>query len=93
MDVLPVTVVVRFSSDKYAPLTSQTITPPVALQLKVAVDPCVVLIDSGVLIKPEIQMNKNWYAHTAIYTVFLFRVTCSLTYRHGNWTAILWSNY
>lgn len=91
MDVLPVVIAV-ISSVISSPSTNQPIPPLLALQLKVAVDPSVVLIDMGVQIKPEIQMNKNWYAHTAIYTVFLFRITCSLTYRDGTWTAVLWSN-
>lgn len=85
MDVLPVVVAVIsvvFSSDKSVPSTIQPIAPLLALQLKVAVDPSVILIDMGVLIKSEIQMNKNWYVHTATCTVFFFRITCNLPYRH-----------
>ena len=61
MDVLPVilaVISVVFSSDKSVPSTIQPIAPLLALQVKVAVDPSVVLIDMGVLIKSEIQMNK-----------------------------------
>ena len=36
-----------FNSDKKLPLTIQPITPVVALQLKVAVDPSVTLTDEG----------------------------------------------
>ena len=41
------------------PLTIQTITPALALQLKVAVDPSVTLTDVGVLTKAAIQNNEN----------------------------------
>ena len=37
----------EFSSDKKDPLTIQPITPIVALQLKIAVDPSVALTDEG----------------------------------------------
>lgn len=43
------------SCDNSDPLTSQTITPVVALQLKVAVDPSVALTDVGVLTNSEIS--------------------------------------
>ena len=42
------------TSDNTDPLTCQPIIPVVALQLKVAVDLSVALIDVGVLTKPKI---------------------------------------
>jgi len=42
------------SSGNVDPLTNQVIEPLLALQVKVAVDPSVVLTDLGVLMKAEI---------------------------------------
>ena len=52
-----------FSSDKSDPLSIQATAPPVALQLKVAVDPSVALTDSVVLIISERTHRKE----TALY--------------------------
>ena len=52
--ILPILLIVIsgvFSSVSNEPLTSQPTAPVVALQLKVAVDPSVALIDVGVVIK------------------------------------------
>ena len=45
----PIPIPPVLSSDKSDPLISQPTRPPVALQLKVAVDPSVALTDVGVL--------------------------------------------
>jgi len=43
-----------FSSVNVDPLTVQTIEPPLALQVKLAVDPNVALTDVGVLMKARV---------------------------------------
>ena len=56
MDVLPVklaVIYVVFSSDNSDPSTIQPMKPLLALQVKIAVDPSVALIDVGVLMKSE----------------------------------------
>ena len=58
-NVLPMLLAItslEFSSVNVNPLTSQPIKPLVVLQLKVEVDPSVVLTDVGVLTKAEIGM-------------------------------------
>ena len=58
--MLPVPVVlISCVFNSVDPLTIQTIMPALALQLKVAVDPNVALIDVGVLTKAGIENNKN----------------------------------
>ena len=58
--VLPVPVVlISCVFNSVDPLTIQTIMPALALQLKVAVDPNVALIDVGVLTKAGIENNEN----------------------------------
>ena len=59
-----------FSCDNCDPFTIQPITPVVALQLKVAVDPNVALTDVGVLIKTGINSEYNYY-HYSYKTVHL----------------------
>ena len=57
LNMLPTLLVVIslvFSSVNSDPLTIQAMTPVLALQLKVAVDPSVALTDVGVMIKAEI---------------------------------------
>ena len=54
LTVLPVVTSLVFSSVNSDPLTIQAMTPVLALQLKVAVDPSVALTDVGVMIKAEI---------------------------------------
>ena len=61
-NVLPILLIVIsgvFSSVNNEPLTSQPTAPIVALQLKVAVDPSVALIDVGVVIKARTQMRTE----------------------------------
>ena len=59
LTVLPVVTSLVFSSVNSDPLTIQAMTPVLALQLKVAVDPSVALTDVGVMIKAEI-----WTKHS-----------------------------
>lgn len=47
------------SSGRGILLTSQPNNPSLILQLKVAVDPNVALIDVGVMMKAEIHMNQK----------------------------------
>jgi len=66
--VLPLPLVDRnweSSSVNVDPLTSQPTRPPVALQLKVAVDPSVALTDVRVLTKAGIGMKSSH--HTMYY--------------------------
>jgi len=48
-----------FSSVNSDPSTIQAITPVLALQLKVAVDPSVALTDVGVMMKAEIRTKHS----------------------------------
>ena len=61
-NVLPTLLIVIscvFSSVNSEPLTIQEIVPVVALQLKVAVDPSVVLTDVGVLMKAGEEQKQH----------------------------------
>ena len=55
LDVISVVV----SSGRGILLTSQPNNPALILQVKVAVDPSVALIDVGVMMKAEIHMNQK----------------------------------
>ena len=54
LTVLPVVTSLVFSSVNSDPLTIQAITPVLALQLKVAVDPSVAMTDVGVMMRAAI---------------------------------------
>ena len=61
LPLLLVPIVDVFSCVSGDPLTTQTIMPVVALQLKIAVDASVALTDVGVLIKSGIDTEHSKY--------------------------------
>ena len=69
-----------FRSNNRVPLTIQTITPVVTLQLKVAVDPSVALTDEGVETNAAVFHDNKYIASTKVpaFTLKFFKISNSL---------------